>query len=74
VNEYGPQIEKEVSGRAATLKGKSGDGPMIKLTASRGWISVRKEGTEPSEVLPDAPRPPKAPKAPRDLRDSEVKM
>jgi hypothetical protein len=74
VNDYGPPIEKDVSGRAATLKGKSGDGPMIKLTANRGWISVRKEGTAPSEDPPDAPRPPKAPKAPKDLRDSEVKM
>ena len=74
VNDYGPQIEKAVDGRAATLKSKSGDGPMIKLTANRGWISVRKEGTLPSEVLPDGPRPPKAPKTPKDLRDSEVKM
>jgi Putative adhesin len=74
VNDYGPQIEKAVDGRAATLKSKAGDGPMIKLTANRGWISVRKEGTEPSEVLPDGPRPPKAPKTPKDLRDSEVKM
>ena len=75
VNDYGPPIQKDVDGRAATLKGKSGDGPMIKLTANRGWISVRKEGTMPSEVLPDAPpRPPKAPKAPRDLKDSEIKM
>jgi hypothetical protein len=80
VNDYGPQIEKEVNGRAAMLKGKNGDGPMIKLTANRGWISVRKEGTLPSEVLPDGPprppnpRIPKAPKVLKDLRDSEVKM
>ena len=56
------------------------DGPMIKLTANRGWISVRKEGTLPSEVPaeelrpPNAPRPPKPPKALKDLKDSEVKM
>ena len=79
VNDFGPAIQKEVDGRAATLKGKSGDGPMIKLTANRGWISVRKEGTMPSEVLPDTPRgkmpnPPKVPKSLKDLRDSEVKM
>ncbi len=79
VNDYGPQIQKEVDGRAATLKGKNGDGPMIKLTANRGWISVRKEGTMPSEVLPDTPRgrvprAPTPPKPPKDLRDSEVKM
>ena len=79
VNDFGPQIQKEVNGRAATLRGRSGDGPMIKLTANRGWISVRKEGTLPSEALPDTPRgkmprAPQPPKAPKDLRDSEVKM
>ncbi|MCU1238584.1 MAG: hypothetical protein JWP63_6551 [Candidatus Solibacter sp.] len=75
VNDYGPQISKETSGRAATLRGKSGEGPMIKLTANRGWISVRKEGTEPSEVLPDGPpRAPRAPKPPKDLRDNEIRM
>ena len=78
VNDYGPQIEKSVSGRATTLT-KSGDGATIKLTANRGWISVRKEGTLPSEALPDSDTPapptaPKAPKAPRDLKDSEVRM
>jgi hypothetical protein len=69
-------------GRSATLKGTVGDGPVIKLTANRGWISVRKEGTLPSEVLPDTPGnggprppvPPKPPKTPKDLRDSEIKM
>jgi hypothetical protein len=69
-------------GRSATLKGTVGDGPSIKLTANRGWISVRKEGTLPSEVLPDTPSdrgprppmPPKPPKSPKDLRDSEIKM
>ena len=69
-------------GRSATLKGTVGDGPVIKLTANRGWISVRKEGPLPSEVLPDTPgdrgprppMPPKAPKAPKDLSDSEIKM
>ena len=80
VNDYGPQIEKQGEGRAATLKTKGADGPMIKLTANRGWISVRKEGTLPSEVPaeelrpPNAPRPPKLPKALKDLKDSEVKM
>ncbi len=82
VNDFGPQIAKQSEGRSATLKGKVGDGPNIKLTANRGWISVRKEGTVPSEVLPDTPggdgptppRPPKTPKAPKDLRDSEIKM
>jgi DUF4097 and DUF4098 domain-containing protein YvlB len=82
VNDFGAPIEKHTEGRSATLKGRVGDGPNIKLTANRGWISVRKEGTAPSEVLPDGPgdgephppMPPKPPKAPKDLKDSEIKM
>jgi hypothetical protein len=72
---FGAPIEKHTEGRSATLKGRVGDGPSIKLTANRGWISVRKEGTQPSELLPDGPgdggphppMPPKAPKPPKDL-------
>ena len=56
VNEFGPPIQKRSEGRSATLKGKVGDGPNIRLTANRGSISVRKEGTLPSEVLPDTPK------------------
>ena len=82
VNDFGPQIKEQSEGRTAVLKGVVGDGPVIKLTANRGWISVRKEGTMPSEVLPDTPGdggprppgPPKPPKSPKDLRDSEIKM
>ena len=81
VNDFGPQISRQSEGHSATLKGRVGEGPNIKLTARRGWISVRKEGTVPSEILPDepdnGPRPPKAPKppkSPKDLRDSEIKM
>jgi len=81
VNDFGPQIVKQAEGRSATLKGKVGDGPSIKLTANRGWISVRKEGTQPSEVAPDPPPdaplppvPPKPPKSQKDLQDSEIKM
>ena len=75
LNDFGPPIVKENEGRTATLKGKVGDGPMIKLTARRGYISVRKEGTLPSEVLPEVPKG-KMPKklSPKDLKDSEVKM
>ena len=85
VNDYGAPIQKRSEGHSATLRGKVGDGPNIKLTANRGWISVRKEGTEPSEALPDAggdgdshapapPRAPKTPKPPKDLSGSEIKM
>jgi hypothetical protein len=75
LNDYGPPIQKESEDRTATLKGKVGDGPLIRLTAQRGYVSVRKEGTLPSEVLPDTP-PGKTPKklTPKDLKDSEVKM
>ena len=79
VNDFGPPIEKETEGRTATLKGKVGDGPNIKLTANRGSISVRKEGTLPSEVLPDtpksgSPRPPMPPRAPKAEGPGEIKM
>jgi DUF4097 and DUF4098 domain-containing protein YvlB len=73
VNDYGPPIAKESSQRSATLRGKVGEGPTIKITSQRGWISVRKEGTPPSEVLPETPKG-KLPKTPKDLRDAEVKM
>jgi hypothetical protein len=55
VNDFGPQIKEKSEGRTAVLAGVVGDGPLIKLTANRGWISVRKEGAQPSEVLPDTP-------------------
>jgi hypothetical protein len=71
VNDYGPPIETERERRTSTLKGKAGDGPTIRLTANHGSVSVRKEGTEPSEIppppsgkMPKPPRPPKAPKTP----------
>src|SRR5208283_1148406 len=70
-NDFGPQIQKESSGRSATLKGKVGDGPAIRLTASRVEVEVRK-GDE-SVRPPDAPAapsaPPQPPKAPvKDLK------
>ena len=74
VNDFGPQIQKEVDGRMATLKGKVGEGPVIRLTASHGAVSVRKEGTPPSEEIPALPHPPRPPKHPRDLKDTEIKQ
>jgi DUF4097 and DUF4098 domain-containing protein YvlB len=56
VNDYGPPITKEEGSRSAVLKGKVGDGPNIKLTSQRGWVSIRKEGTLPSEVVPNGPK------------------
>jgi hypothetical protein len=73
VNDYGSLIVREASSRSATLRGKVGGGPKIKVTSQRGWISVRKEDTLPSEVLSDTPRG-KPPKTLRDFRKNEVKM
>jgi hypothetical protein len=56
VNDYGPPITKEEGARSAILRGKVGDGPTIKITSQRGWVSVRKEGTTPSEVIPNGPK------------------
>jgi hypothetical protein len=68
VNDYGPQIETDSAGRSATLKGKVGNGPIIKLVTARGSVSVRREGTLPSAVPPPPPpdrRPPRPPKVPK---------
>ena len=73
LNDYGPPIQKEMGGRTATLKGRVGDGPMIKLTAQRGYVAVRKEGTLPSEVLPEVPKG-KTPKKLVPREDGAVKM
>jgi hypothetical protein len=72
VNDYGAAIQRETEGRTSTLKGRVGDGPTIRLTASRGSVAVRREGSEPSEIPPPAgkmPKPPMPPKVP-----SEIKM
>lgn len=71
VNDFGPQIRQEVEGRTATLRGKVGEGPTIRLTANRGSISVRKEDTLPSEPAPPGG---KVPKPPKNLKDTEIKM
>ncbi len=71
VNDFGPPIVKEMEGRTATLKGKVGDGPTIRLTASRGSVTVRKEGTLPSEIPPPAGNG-KGNKQPKKAKDSEI--
>jgi hypothetical protein len=72
VNDFGPQIQKEVEGRTATLRGKVGDGPTIRLTTSRGSVSVRKEGTLPS--TPEPAPPPKPSTVPKNLKETEMDM
>jgi DUF4097 and DUF4098 domain-containing protein YvlB len=75
VNDFGGPLQKEVEGRTATLKGKVGEGPLVRLTATRGSVEVRKEGTPPSvEQSPDRPNPPKPPKTPKNLKDTEIKL
>ncbi len=75
VNDYGNPLVQEHQGHSATIRGSVGDGPAVHLTARRGSIEVRKEGTEPSTDL-GVPAPPKPPKPPsvKDLKDSEIKM
>jgi len=79
-NDFGPAIQKETDGRTATLKGTVGTGPMIRITADRGSVSVRKEGTPPSDHPADSPPTalPKEAKPSKDsaggLKDSEVKL
>ncbi|MBZ5624652.1 MAG: DUF4097 domain-containing protein [Acidobacteriia bacterium] len=75
VNDFGPPLEKETEGRTTTLKGKVGDGPTLRLMANRGSVSVRKEGTVPSEI-PAPPgrsdKPPKPPAKPKAAKDTVV--
>jgi hypothetical protein len=58
------------------LRGKVGDGPSIRLTASRGEVEVRKgdSSVRPPDVpaVPAAPAQPKAPA--KSLKDSEIKL
>jgi DUF4097 and DUF4098 domain-containing protein YvlB len=89
INDFGPPIETQTEGRTQSLKGSVGDGPVIRLTAARGSVAVRKEGNVPSARTPVPPRPPAPPKppaaptapvppppppAPVNLKDREVKL
>jgi|SoiMethySBSTD1v2_1073268.scaffolds.fasta_scaffold95677_3 DUF4097 and DUF4098 domain-containing protein YvlB len=71
-NDFGPQIRQERDGRTSTLKGKVGEGPNIRLTANRGAVTVRKEGSLPSNLPSEAEEPEK--RLPKDLKRSEMKM
>ncbi len=70
-NDFGPALRKEVEGRTTTLRGSVGSGPMIRITADRGSVSVRKEGA-PSEVQA-APKQ-GAKDAGKELSESELKL
>jgi hypothetical protein len=80
-NGFGAPINQNREGRTATLKGKVGEGPSIRLTANKGSVSVRKQDSSlPSEAPEGAEAPLERPKAkapktlPRDLKDNVVKM
>jgi len=41
-NEYGEPIQTATEGQGGTLKGKTGDGPVITITTDRGAVTVKK--------------------------------
>jgi hypothetical protein len=47
------------------MRGTVGNGPVIRITADRGSVSVRKEGTAPSGRIPSPPEPPEPPRPPK---------
>jgi DUF4097 and DUF4098 domain-containing protein YvlB len=71
-NDFGQPLSQQVDGHTATLKGKVGDGPLVRITASRGSVEVRKEDTAASPA-PAAPSD-KAPKqaTPKSLKETET--
>jgi len=71
INDFGDSIRKEVSGHMATLKGKVGDGPQIRITASRGSVEVRQEEAAPSPA-PGEKTPQQT--NPKSLKDNEIKL
>jgi DUF4097 and DUF4098 domain-containing protein YvlB len=70
-NDFGTPIERQQDGRSATLKGSTGAGPTITVTANHGSITVSKDGD-----AANAPSDGKQPKdsGSKDLKNSEVKM
>jgi DUF4097 and DUF4098 domain-containing protein YvlB len=64
-NDFGAPIEQHQDGRQATLKGKVGSGPTVRIAVTHGSVSVHKRSETPGE--PASP-------APKNLKDSEVKL
>ena len=75
-NDFGEPIHKETDGHSATLKGKVGDGPLVRITASRGSVEVRKEDAASSPAPGAATPGDKAPKQidPKSLKETEIKL
>jgi hypothetical protein len=76
-NDFGDAIRQQADGHTATLKANVGNGPMVRLTASRGSVEVRKE-EESSNPAPGAAAPTdKAPlekRVPKNPKETELKL
>lgn len=65
-NDFDARLKQREEDRGATISGTLGGGPDIKLSTSRGELTLRK--MSPAEAVmaeaPDAPKPPKTPPPP----------
>jgi len=74
-NGFGSPISQRNDGRKATLEGKVGDGPVLRLTTARGAVAVHKEGATDLQMTPDGtlPKPPK-PAEPSKPPKTQIKL
>lgn len=71
-NDFSTALETRSEQRGATLRGSTGDGPPVELSAVRGSITVRKASAAEMTKTLEAPlEPPKPPKPPRNLEAIE---
>jgi hypothetical protein len=61
-NEFGAPIQQSQDGHSAELRGKVGNGPKLRLTATHGSVSVHKRSDAPGAAPP------------KNLKDSEVRL
>lgn len=71
-NDFGAPLQKDVEGRTATVKGKVGDGPLVRITARRGSVEVRKADTNATTTDPDDKSQKKT--TPKSLKETEIKL
>ena len=74
INDFGPPIESQTDGRTATLRGTVGEGPVIRITAEHGSVSVRKQASGNAPVPQLSPVPPVPAAPPVNPKDSGVKL
>jgi hypothetical protein len=60
-NDFGGALQKESSGRRASIKGSVANGPQVRVSTGRGTVMVRKAS---ADLLPEPPAGVKAPKPP----------